>query len=342
MNYKKSSSALSKIIILITVIGLNLIGSLSIGQVFAYFSDVETSLGNTFSVGTLDFSLLSNSDFSPEITPTQSSNRTISVKNNGTLGFQYKIFVEKISEYKYFCQALQLTAKLDGTKKYSDSLLGFIFVPTTFSNKAAWNFVVDLSKGSGSELQGRTCAFYFVFDGWQKNTDHNTSGFFDTEKIRNTIQVGKQVPSIATTYFNKIENIFETKESKETKKIYNTGNIKEMTLELTEELAEKLTNKSVGGLIQKSVTELDNKSNKNIIEDMVKVKEIIDQADVNESVKKIIDENIIDESIESEKISEKAKDMIKNPSLESQIIDELIKDENLSGQVKIVLESSDP
>jgi len=34
--------------------------------------------------------------------------------------------------------------------------------------------------------------------------------------------------------------------------------------------------------------------------------------------------------------------MIKNPSLESQIIDELIKDENLSGQVKIVLESSDP
>ena len=115
-----------------------------------------------------------------------------------------------------------------------------------------------------------------------------------------------------------------------------------MTLELTEELAEKLTNKSVGGLIQKSVTELDNKSNKNIIEDMVKAKEIIDQADVNESVKKIIDENIIDESIESEKISEKAKDIIKNPSLESQIIDELIKDENLSGQVKIVLESSDP
>ena len=189
MNYKKINQILNKIIVLIVMISLSWVGSLAIKQTFAYFSDIETSLENTFSAGTLDFSLeeISNSESDDE---DDEIGKTIQIKNRGSISFQYTVQTEKISGDNAFCEALQLTASLDNEIKYTNSLLGFTSATTTFSNTTDdWIFTVTLNNNDPN-LQGKICTFDFVFDGWQKNTDHNTSGFFDTEKISNTITMG--------------------------------------------------------------------------------------------------------------------------------------------------------
>lgn len=182
--------AFAKIIILILFTGLNWAGLLTIGQTLANFSDVEISEGNTFSAGTLVFSLHSGqSNFVPEsksenMEPGDEVNRVIQVRNEGLLVFQYTAWTEKISGDGDFCDVLQLKAVLEGKEKYNGSLMGFNFPAIEMIDPPGidtWHFKAWLPEGANFE--NKTCQIKFVFDGWQTNFPDSSSGFFDREEI---------------------------------------------------------------------------------------------------------------------------------------------------------------
>lgn len=148
-----------------------------------YFSDTETSTGNTFYAGTLDFFLASPADFSPEVSPTQSSSRTINVINGGSLGFKYT--VQTANATGSLCNYLNLATDLDGNNKYTGPLTSFNYNVGEFSVPEDWIFAVSLTSNDAG-LQNRTCTFDFIYSG----TQIGSAGFSDTETFLNTVTAG--------------------------------------------------------------------------------------------------------------------------------------------------------
>jgi len=77
-----------KIIISLSVIGA--IAAIAVGGTIAYFSDTETSTGNTFTSGTLDLSVNTENPVVSEVTlsnvkPTDSFTYTYNLKNEGSV-----------------------------------------------------------------------------------------------------------------------------------------------------------------------------------------------------------------------------------------------------------------
>ncbi|HUT96047.1 MAG TPA: TasA family protein [Candidatus Paceibacterota bacterium] len=192
--FRKTIKGLGKIGIFVGVICLAFYGISILGGTTAYFSDIEDSNTNTFSVGTLDFSL-TGSDFSPSgLNPGDSSTKNLTIQNNGTLGFQYKINYEKVSGD--LCNDLELTA---GT--YIGLLENFTDLgPFTFSSTPSWNFIVSLPSGASGDLQGEICNFKFVFNGWQEGLSEG-QGFYDTEEIQSTISANYWSPPVVLNEF---------------------------------------------------------------------------------------------------------------------------------------------
>jgi len=176
-------SVFKKIAVVVLLVGLNWAGIAAIGQTAGYFNDDENSSGNIFSVATLDFSLTSLKDFSPEVTPAQPASRSISVVNDGVLGFQYGVIASNSSGA--LCNHLNLEANLGGVLKYNGSLAGFTYNAGQFSDPDDWQFTVTLTS-SDPGLENQTCSFDFVFDGVQIGG----TGFSDREIIPNTVTAG--------------------------------------------------------------------------------------------------------------------------------------------------------
>lgn len=187
------SKSLIKILSIVLIVSLNWSAISAIGSTWAHFNDTETSSGNTCSAGILDFSWSSAGDFSPDVTPKQSSSRNITLTNDGSLGFKYDGSVSKTGGNDTVCNALKLGAKLDGNTKYpysgsSDTLLGFNLESLIeFSDPTDdWEFIVTLDSIDPA-LEGQSCNFDIIFDGEQLNS---ASGFTDQETIPSTVTVG--------------------------------------------------------------------------------------------------------------------------------------------------------
>lgn len=177
-------NSIRKIISLLLIIALNWTGlSAGIGT-FASFNNNEVSDINSIQLATLDFSLNSPGDFSPEVTPTQTSNRTITLINNGILGFQYTVTTTNTTGT--LCDYLTLPANLDGNNVYNGPLTNFNYNAGEFSTSTDdWQFTAALTSDDLS-LQNQTCVFDFIFDG----TQIGGAGFYDREVISNTITSG--------------------------------------------------------------------------------------------------------------------------------------------------------
>jgi hypothetical protein len=157
------------------------------------FYDTETSTGDTFQAGSIDFSLQS-SGFSGNITLSNPAGESVSVLNNGSLDFQYKISATDFSGD--LCNYLNLSANLDGNPKYNGPLTSFVnFNVGQFLAPENWAFTLNLSS-SNTSLQGKNCSFKFVFDSWQTNLPDNTQGFVDSEEITNTVWAGYWSPPV--------------------------------------------------------------------------------------------------------------------------------------------------
>jgi len=174
----KAKDFLFKVSILAFVLALPLIGATN-----ANLSDIEASTGNVFTAAALNFSLSSSGVFSPDVKPAQSSIRSISVINDGSLGFEYTVQVDSLSGT--LCSNLNLTANLDGSDVYSSLLQNFNYNVGEFVDPDDWVFTIDLNS-SDSGLQDQTCTFDFVFNGSQIAG----SGFSDQETISNSVDSG--------------------------------------------------------------------------------------------------------------------------------------------------------
>ena len=188
INYKKRifrriGKSLGKIGIIAGVICFAFYGILMIGETNSYFNDTEISNINTFSAGTLDFSISLNGDFSPTvIDKDESTTRTIDLNQDGSLDFQYTATVSNLSGDS--CDYLNLTATLDGTDiGYSGLLKDFTYGPITFSDPEEWVFTATLQVDAPDSVQGKTCNFDIVFNG----TQIGGSGFSDQETVSNNV-----------------------------------------------------------------------------------------------------------------------------------------------------------
>jgi len=176
---------LKKFISIVLIISLNWTGLSAVGEALAAFFDNENSQSNVFSAASLDFALSSVANFSPNVTPIQTSSRSIGIANNGTLGFEYTVSATNFSGSS-LCNYLNLEANLDGgTSEYTGPLIGFTFSAGQFSDPDNWVFTITLTS-SDSSLQGSSCSFDFLFNGVQIGG----TGFSDQETISNTVTAG--------------------------------------------------------------------------------------------------------------------------------------------------------
>lgn len=149
----------------------------------AYFNDTESLSGNVFSAGSLDFSLDSDVDFSPLVTPTADATRSVDLTNDGSLDFDYS--VKTANPVGDLCPALDLSASLDGGASVTEPLNTFNIEPFTFGVPEDWEFTVSLNNDD-TDYQEETCVFDIVFDSEQIGG----AGFSDTETIANTVVSG--------------------------------------------------------------------------------------------------------------------------------------------------------
>lgn len=177
--------ALFKISAMVLIVGLVLSSFSIFGKTYAYLQDIETSSGNSLVSGTLDLSLASDTNFTPEVTPTATTSRTISVINNGSLNFKYKVKIENTEGN--LCDYLEIKDDLADTYL---SLESYFSTTTDFTLKKDWVFTAQLTSASSS-LQNLYCSFNLVFYGWEeKLDDYSPEGFSDSEEIESAIFTG--------------------------------------------------------------------------------------------------------------------------------------------------------
>src|SRR3989344_3525538 len=114
------------------------------------------------------------------LVPGGSITQFATIVNEGTLGFQYTVEVEKTGGDEDFCNALDLEAVLEGTTNYTGNLMDFVSLPVVYSSSAdEWEFIISLP--ADADVEG-SCSFDFVFSGWQ-TTLPNFGGFSDIERV---------------------------------------------------------------------------------------------------------------------------------------------------------------
>jgi len=194
--------SLIKILSILLIVGLNWGGLSAISSTIAYFNDQEGYQSNAIVTATLDFHLTSASDFSPEVTPTQTASRTISLVNDGSLGFRYQVRLEQFSGDLDLCNALDLVANLDGgAVEYTGDLTAFSYDPGEFSDPESWQFTASLPSDAARSLENKTCNFKFIFEAIQLG---ECVGFSDVEEIDNTITTGKWPSELPKLVINKV------------------------------------------------------------------------------------------------------------------------------------------
>jgi hypothetical protein len=155
------------------------------GAAFAYFDDTEAN-STSFSAGILDFYLETDGDFSPpKASYGNPVNKEISVKNNGTLGFNYNIKADNFSGDSYLCENLNLEVSLNSDPSiiYTGPLKDFDIFAGEYSDPAKWNFAISIAIDDPLFYTGQVCHFDFIFDGKQIGD----IGFSDQEVISNTV-----------------------------------------------------------------------------------------------------------------------------------------------------------
>ncbi|MCX6737606.1 MAG: hypothetical protein NTX26_02655 [Candidatus Parcubacteria bacterium] len=189
-----------KIIAIALIVGLNWTGLSAVIETIAYFNDTETSLSNSYTAATLDFSLNQQANFSPNIIPTNLSTETIGVVNDGNLNFQYKIKVDNL--IGDLCNYLELKASLGGIDVgYTGALKDFTYSKDEMTAPEDWIFTTNLTS-SDPLLQNQTCTFDFIFDGWQTDLSDSSQGFSDKEIIGNVVTAGDWTPDVKVIYPN--------------------------------------------------------------------------------------------------------------------------------------------
>ncbi len=146
---------------------------------FGFFDD-EISEGNTCTAGTLDFYL------NPPGIGTVFLGEPIVIDINnedGALPFEYQVRVETFEE-EGFCDSLNVLAVVDELEYSSGKLKDFTATMVISDSQDNWEFTITDSGNSSPE---QTCAFEFIFEGWQEGLNFD-QGFTDRESVLGTVE----------------------------------------------------------------------------------------------------------------------------------------------------------
>jgi len=182
-------TAVAKIAAILIIISLNWSGFSAISKTLAYFNDTENSISNSLTASSLDFILTPTSWVPEELNSGDIAAKSIIVSNVGGLDFQYNVRAVNFSGN--LCSHLNLIAELNGVQKYSGPLISFSTSTGNFNFEAPENWIFSASFNQPG-LDGETCDFDFIYDGWQNEfLNYGDGGFFDTETSHNIIRAGE-------------------------------------------------------------------------------------------------------------------------------------------------------
>ncbi|MDP2705067.1 MAG: DUF5011 domain-containing protein [bacterium] len=176
-----------KLLALSLVISLNIIGLPGIGDTMGYYLDIESSTENTFIAGSVDFSLgisgWQATSTAVSMPPGDIVKKEVTVDPLDSNPFQYFATTTNITGDSDFCDALLVTANLEGNQMYDGPLTGLLTATTTTLD--SWDFTYTTGV---NDFQNRVCDFDIDYNAWQTRHDYPTyedGGYNDTEKVSN-------------------------------------------------------------------------------------------------------------------------------------------------------------
>jgi len=150
------------------------------------FDDTENSSQNSFTAGTLDFSLspasLGNVDLN--------AYEYFDLLKDGSLDFEYSLEAQ-VSGDLDFCNDLNLLIYENNILKYNNKLENLSVAKIITGAQDEWKFILD---DTAQHYVGKTCNFDFIFKAWQTGLDYN-HGLTDTETISGSVNSGVPLPA---------------------------------------------------------------------------------------------------------------------------------------------------
>lgn len=187
--FKKIGSLPSKFVIILLVVALNA-GLLNVPQTRAFYNDIESTNGNNWTAGALDFTLIPEDfdshvaalNFEPRAALGKTIGMNLETESNPMI---YQASTTAISGDGAFCDAINLNASLDNQNQFDGRLTDFVSVATT--TVSTWQY--DFSLPTDSHFYNSVCSFSFEYRGRQTAPHHeySDSGFYDIEKATSTI-----------------------------------------------------------------------------------------------------------------------------------------------------------
>src|SRR3989344_4973295 len=173
-----------KLIAIILIVGLNGMALSHIGYTKAYYNDVESSGGNAFTAGMLDF-ILSELDYESLIGSEAVGEKTavtVAMPVDGSMDMQYKLTVSTTSlAFDPLCNALVVEAKKNGLTQYLGSFSGLLATVATTTEFGTWEFRFDLPP-TALAAHGDKCVADARFYAWRAEiADPEDSGYDDEE-----------------------------------------------------------------------------------------------------------------------------------------------------------------
>ncbi len=173
---------------------------LNIDRTIAYFSDTESSTGNTFIAGTLTIDLDSKADFSSGLLyPADSVSTTIGITNTGSIDSKYMVQTSLLGSDVSACDYVTMTATSP-----VDTYTGLIgnFVSTTKPTvDTAWNFDFTVDSDIPPSVWGKTCSFKWSYTAWQTDFSDSSSGFSNKIEKQGIIEIGQAVVLNEVLYY---------------------------------------------------------------------------------------------------------------------------------------------
>ncbi len=122
---------MKKIILSLAIVGV--VGAVAIGGTIAYFSDTETSTGNTFTAGTLDFNILDPATSGHQVfdvsnmKPGDTITKYMVVTNDGSTNMKWKAWLTETTGSGILGDELQVKWTINPTEyKYTTLPAGYI------------------------------------------------------------------------------------------------------------------------------------------------------------------------------------------------------------------------
>jgi hypothetical protein len=171
-----------KLLALTLVVGLSVVLPIHINYTMGYYNYFESSSGNVFSAGLLDFTLSQSSHqllIGPGVVDEETVVTAI-MPVEESLDMQYFLSVTSSSFVSPLCDALIVEVKQDGVTQYEGAFSELITAPST--DFGTWEFRFDLPPTT-SVLDGEECEMMARFYAWRTGVTAPEDADFDDEEL---------------------------------------------------------------------------------------------------------------------------------------------------------------